>query len=442
LIVEETEGFQATTLTKTRKRVLRKEKSMMKKVSAWTFWVIVAVGLIALNPLSSSAQGKGPIKVGFIAPLSGVFAASGKDMLAGIELYLEEIGYQTSGRKIELVVEDDEGIPAVGLTKTRKLVEKDDVHVMTGVLLAPTGYALVPYIDSKEIPTTYPIAGSEDLTQRKRPKWIVRTGWNCSQANHPLGEYAYQVLKKRKAVVIAGDNAMGWESVGGFQKTFEEAGGKILQKLWVPLTATDFSPFLSQISKEADMVYPIFGGRATLQFVQQYEEFGLKKKIPLIGGGTTTDEHALPSMGDEALGIITSLHYSEALDNPANKKFVKAFRAKMKKAASYYAEGPYTGMKWIVEAIKAVNGDVENKGKFMEALRKVEIKDAPRGDFKLDSYGNPVQNIYIRKVERVGGNLQNTVIYTYPNVSQFWKYKPEEFLKQPVYSRDYPPLKP
>ena len=141
-------------------------------------------------------------------------------------------------------------------------------------------------------------------------------------------------------------------------------------------------------------------------------------------------------------GFITALHYSEALDNPANKKFVKAFREKAKKAASYYSEGTYTGARWIVEAIKAINGDVENRGRLLEALKKVELRDVPRGPFKLDDYGNPVQNVYIRKVERVGGELQNTVIYTYPNVSQFWKYKPEEFLKQPVYSREYPPLKP
>jgi len=186
----------------------------------------------------------------------------------------------------------------------------------------------------------------------------------------------------------------------------------------------------------------MFTGRTTLQFTKQYQEFGLKAKLPLIGGGTTTDEHALPSMGDEAIGIITSLHYSEALDNPANKKFVKAYREKAKKAASYYSEGTYTGARWILEAIKAINGDVENKSKFMEALRKVELKDVPRGAFKLDAYGNPIQNVYIRKVERVGGELQNTVIHTIPNVSQFWKFKPEEFLKQPVYSREFPPLKP
>jgi branched-chain amino acid transport system substrate-binding protein len=414
---------------------------MRKGILSMVF-LLAMVGLVAWGPSGAWAQGKGPIKIGYITPLSGGMAANGKDMLAGAELYLEEIGYQAAGRKIEFIVEDDEANPATGLTKTRKLVEKDGVHIMSGGLMASTGYALAPYIDSKELPMTYPIMAPEDITQRQRPKWIVRTGWNSSQPNHPLGEYAYQTLKLRKVAVMALDYAFGWENVGGFQKTFEEAGGKVVQKIWTPLTVTDFSPYLSQISKDADGVYVMFTGRSTLQFTKQYKEFGLKDKLPLIGGGTTTDEHALPSMGDEAIGIITALHYSEALDNPANKKFVKAYRAKAKKAASYYSEGTYTGMRWVVEAIKAVNGDVENRPKLMEALRKVEIKDVPRGAFRLDDHGNPVQSVYIRKVERVGAELQNSVIFTYPNVSQFWKYKPEEFLKQPVYSRDYPPLKP
>ena len=414
----------------------------MKKAVIWAILMLAVASIIAFSPYPSWAQAKGPIKIGFIAPLSGAFSATGKDMLNGIQLYLEEIGYQAAGRKIELIVEDDEAVPATGLTKTRKLVEKDGVHIMTGGLMASTGYALAPYIDSKEIPMTYPIMAPDDLTQRQRAKWIVRTGWNSSQANHPLGEYTYQTLKYRKAAIMGLDYAFGWESAGGFQKTFEEAGGKVIQKIWCPLTVTDFSPYLSQISKDADVLYILFVGRATLQFVKQAQEFGLKGKIPVVGGGTSTDEHALPSMGDEALGIITALHYSEALDNPANKKFVKAFREKAKKAASYYSEGTYTGSRWIVEAIKAVKGDVENRGRFLEAIKKVELRDVPRGPFRLDDYGNPVQNVYIRKVERVGGELQNTVIQTIPNVSQFWKYKPEEFLKQPVYSREFPPLKP
>ena len=414
----------------------------MKKASWTIFAVVVAVSFIMASPSASFAQAKGPIKIGYISPLSGGMAANGKDMLTGIELYLQEIGYQVAGRKIELLVEDDEANPATGLTKTRKLVEKDGVHIMTGGLMASTAYALAPYIDSKEIPMTYPIMSADDITQRKIPKWIIRTGWASCQPHQPFGEYAYNVLKYKKISVIAYDFAFGWECVGGFHKAFEDSGGKILQKIWVPLTAQDFSPYLSQISKEADAVFTVFSGRQTMQFCKQYQEFGLKGKVPLIGGGTVTDEHALPSMGDEAIGIITPLHYSEVLDNPANKKFVKAFREKAKKAASYYSEGTYTGARWIVEAIKAVNGDVENREKLMAALRKVELKDVPRGPMKLDNYGNPIQNIYIRKVEKKGGELQNTVIQTYPNVSQFWKSKPEEFLKQPVYSREYPPLKP
>jgi branched-chain amino acid transport system substrate-binding protein len=407
-----------------------------------TALLAAAVCLFVFSTLTAWSAEKGPIKIGFIAPLSGAFAAQGKDMLAALEQYLEEIKYQAAGRKIEIIVEDDEANPAVGLTKTRKLVEKDGVHIMTGGMSAATAYAIAAYIDSKEIPMTYPIMAADDITQRKIPKWIVRTGWSSSQPHHPFGEYAYNTLKYKKVSIIAYDFAFGWECVGGFQKTFEDAGGKVLQKIWVPMTAQDLSPYLSQISKDADAVFAAFSGRLALQFVKQYKEFGLKDKTPLIGNGTLTDEHALPSMGDEAIGIITPLIYSEVLDNEANKKFVKGFRAKAKKAASYYSEGTYSGARWIVEAITSINGDVEDRAKMLAAFKKVELKDLPRGPMKLDQYGNPIQNIYIRKVAKVGGELQNTVIYTYPNVSQFWKYNPEEFLKQPVYSRDFPPLKP
>ena len=202
------------------------------------------------------------------------------------------------------------------------------------------------------------------------------------------------------------------------------------------MTVTDLSPYFPQFSKKADAILAILSGRSGMQFAKQYQDYGLKAKFPVLSL-ILTDEHALPSMGDEALGIISALHYSEALDNPANKKFVKAYREKAKKPASYFSEGAYTGVRWLVEGIKATNGDVENKAKFLEALKKVDLQNVPRGPMKLDPYMNPVQNIYIRKVERVGGNLQNTVIYTYPNVSQFWTYKPEDFMKQPVYSRDF-----
>ena len=415
---------------------------MMKKALIFVIIGALAIGIAAM-PSSSMAKAKGPIKMGFFAPLTGHAAQTGRDMLSGVQLYLVDQGWKVAGRKIELISEDSEAKPAVALTKVRKLVEKDGCHVIFGGLMASTGYALQPYVDSKKIPTNYPVMAPDDLTQRKRAQWIVRTGWTSSQPSHPFGEYAYKELGYRKVATIGYDYAFGWEVIGGFQKTFEEAGGRIIQKLWTPVGTMDYGPFLGRIDKNADAVFGLFFGAGALQFVKQYKEYGLKDKIPLIGGGTTTDEHVLPSMGplgDAAIGIMTTLHYSAALNTPENKKFAKAFRDFAGKSASYYGENAYSGTQWIIEAVKKIKGDVENRDKFIKTLKSQEMPNAPRGPIVLDKYYNPIQNIYIRKVEKVGGELQNTVIKTYPKVSQFWKYTPEDYLKQPLYTRDWPPL--
>jgi branched-chain amino acid transport system substrate-binding protein len=157
--------------------------------------------------------------------------------------------------------------------------------------------------------------------------------------------------------------------------------------------------------------------------------------VPVIGMGTTTDEHVLPAMGDEAIGVTTALHYSGALDTPANRKFAAAYRARFNRVPSYYSESMYSGGKWLLTAIDALKGDVENRGVLLDAIRKAQPVDLPRGPVTIDEYGNPVENIYVRRVERVNGVLQNTVIATLPNVSQFWKYNPAEYLKQPLYAR-------
>jgi branched-chain amino acid transport system substrate-binding protein len=237
------------------------------------------------------------------------------------------------------------------------------------------------------------------------------------------------------------DYAFGYETVGGFQQVFESQGGQIIQKIWTPLNTNDFAPFLSQIKRDADAVLALFVGRLALQFMKQYDEAGLKGKLPLLGGGTATDESVLPQMGDEAIGAITALHYSQALDIPANQKFAKAFEAKAGKMSSYYSEATYTNARWIVEAVKLAGTKVDDRDALLAALRKVNLKESSRGPLSIDDFGSPIQNIYVRKVERVGGRLQNTVIATYPAVSQFWKYKPDEYLKRPLYSRDYPPCK-
>ena len=390
---------------------------------------------------TGEAGAQGPIKIGFLSPLSGAIAAAGKDMYSGCELYWQETGWRVAGRKLEVTLEDNEGLPATALTKLRKLVESDRVHVVAGVILSNVAYALVPYIEQQGIPTLYPINSADDLTQRRRPRWLVRTGFSAGGNMHPFGEYAAKVLGYRKVVTIGLDYAFGWETVGGFHKAFEDNGGQVIQKLWVPLNVQDYGPYLAQVKKDADAVFVVALGRWTLLFAKQYAESGLKGRVPLIAGGTYNDEHILPQLGDESLGVVSAHHYSASLETPANQRFRAAFEKAYSRLPSFYSENCYTGARILGEAVRAIGGKVEDRPALVAALRQVKITDAPRGPVEMDAYGNPTQNIYIRKVERVGGKLQNTVIHTYPAVSQFWKYDPEEFLKQPVYSREFPPCR-
>ena len=407
--------------------------------------VLMVVGVAAVAVAVSGgivmAGERAPIKIGFLTPLTGPLSANGKDMLNGMQQFLEEQNYKLAGREIKLLVEDDEAKPATGLTKSRALVEAQGANILIGPLSAAVGYAIVPYIDEKKIPTIYPIVSADDITQRKRSQYIVRTGWSSSQPSHPFGKWVYDNLKYKKIAMIGYDFAFGWEVAAGFQRTFEESGGQIVQKLWPPQGNADYGPYLAQLKRDVDAIYCVFSGADALRFVKQYADAGLKARLPLVSGGTVTDEHVLRTMGDEALGIVSALHYSAALDNSANKKFPQAYEAKQKQVPSYYSEGSYVAGTALKAALEATGGDIEDTAKFLAALRKVELSDAARGPIRFDEYGNPIQNVYVRKVEKVGGRLQNTVIHTFPNVSQFWTYKPEDFLKQPVYDRNNPPCK-
>ena len=403
--------------------------------------VIIALTFVAaLGILPAEAQ-KGPIRIGFMSSLTGPLSPNGKDMLNSFELFLEEQGGKLAGREVKLVTEDDVGNPATGLTKLRGMAEGQGIQILVGPLSAAVGYAIRDYIDSKKLPAIFPIVSGEDITQRKRSPYIVRTGWSSAQPSHPFGKWVYDNLKYRRIAMIGYDFAFGWEVAAGFHRTFEESGGQIVQKLWPPLGTTDFGPYIAQLKRDVDAVYAVFSGADALRFAKQYEDAGLKARLPLVGGGTFTDEHVLRTMGDEVLGVITALHYSAALTTPGNQKFARTYEGKFKQVPSYYSEGTYVAGLQLKRALEGLSGDAESVERLVGTLRKTELADTPRGPIRFDDYGNPIQNIYVRKVERVGGKLQNTVIHTFPNVSQFWTYKPEEFLKNPVYSRDYPPCK-
>jgi branched-chain amino acid transport system substrate-binding protein len=387
----------------------------------------------------TAALAQEPIRVGFLTILTGALAAPGKDMENGIELFMKEHQNTLGGRRIDLTVLDSGGQPAGTLAKARELVDQRKVNVMIGPLAAFEAYAIAPYVNQVKIPTISPSAAADDLTQRKATQYFVRATSTSSQPMQPFGTYAAKTLKYKKIATIADDFAFGHEVVAGFQKAFEDAGGQIVQKLWPPLGAADQAPYISQLKKDVDAVFIGFAGVAALRFLKQFEDAGRKGKVPVLANQTAVDESLLKNMGDEAVGVISAMHYSAALDTPQNQKFVAAYRQAYGSDPGYYAVGAYTAGLFLKQALDKVGGKVEDHDAFVKALRSVSIADAPGGPIRLDKYGQPIHNIYIRRVERKDGRLQNVVIQTIENVTQFWNYPEAEFLKQPPYSRSYPP---
>jgi branched-chain amino acid transport system substrate-binding protein len=397
------------------------------------------LGASALGfPAITRAQA-GSMRLGLMTVKTGPLASGGLDMERALVQYLRERNNMLAGRKVDLSVGDSGGVPAQARTKVQELVEKERIHVMIGPLAAGEALAVDDYIRAQQLPTLS-VAAAEDMTQRKPNPWFVRGTSTSSQCAHPLADYCYKQLKYRRMAVIADDIPYGHEMVAGFQRVFEDLGGKIVQKTFPPLTVPDYGTYLAQLKTNIDGIFLGFAGSNGFRYVRQFNEYGLRGKVNIVGGMTALDEAVLRNMGDEALGIVTACWYSAEINNPVNNKFAAAFRAENKYDPGFYAAATYTEAAVLEAALQVVKGKVEDKQALMKALRGIKV-DTVRGPVQFDQYGNVVGSVYIRKVERKQGRLVNTVIETFPNVSQFWTYKPEEFLKNPVYSRDWPPAK-
>jgi branched-chain amino acid transport system substrate-binding protein len=405
------------------------------------FGPLLIVGGLVLGPAANADE----LRIGFVAPTTGIFAQVGKDMVDGFQLYLDENKSDFGNAPVKFIVEDEQGKPDTAVTKAKKLILQDKVHMVVGGLLASSGYALAPVSTAEKVLYIPSIPAADDLTQRDLAKYpyMVRTGWTSSQPSHPFGKWACEQGYK-KIVAVGADYAFGYEVVGGFQKAFEDCGGQIIQKIWPPLGTKDFGPYIPTIKADADAIFTLMVGPMSLQFPKQLAAAGNKK--PVIGGGTSYDEFVLPSMGDEVIGHVSALQYSAALDTPKNAEFVKKYRAKYGKVPSYYSESNYTTAQMIHQVIKDNKGKFPGAEAFVKQLAALKV-DTIRGPVSIDEMRNPVQNIYIKKVEKKKmfgydkEELWNTVIKTYTNVNQFGQFKKDEFLKQPVYSRDFPPCK-
>jgi branched-chain amino acid transport system substrate-binding protein len=387
-------------------------------------------------PLPALAQAA-PVRIGLLTVKTGPLAEGGIQMEQGVLTYLKEKNNMMAGRKVELYSADTGGSPAGAKTKAQELIERDNVDVILGPLAAFELLAITDYTAAHKTPLLS-LAAAEDMTQRKPNPYFLRASATSAQAMQPLGDYVAKEMKAKTAITISEDFAFGYEQMGGFQRVFEDNGGRVVKKLWPPLVTADYTPFIAQLAG-VDVVVNGFAGSNPLRFMKQYADMGMK--IPVVGGETAGDDALLKSFGDEAIGLVTACPYTEDLDTPSNKRLVAAMVKDYGNIPGQYAALLYLNCMIVAAALEKTGGKTEDKDALIKALREVELTDTPRGPIKFDHFGNVIGTIYIRRLEKKNGKLVNTTIKTYPNVSQFWTYEEKWFLAQPVYSRDYPPLK-
>jgi len=411
---------------------------MPRKLSRRAFAAGVAAASATFRFAPAIAQAA-PFRIGLLTVKTGPLAQGGIQMEQGIAAFLKEKGNTLAGRKVELISADTGGNPAGAKTKAQELIERDKVNVILGPLAAFELLAILDYVRDKETPLISE-AAAEDVTQRKANPFIIRPSSTSAQCCHAIADFAAKELKYKRAATISEDFAFGYEQMSGFQRVFEDEGGKVVKKLWPPLVTPDYTPYIAQIGN-VDCVFNGFAGSNPVKFMRSYADLGLKGKIALLAGWTAMDDALLKSLGDEAIGVVSAHWYSADFDSPSNKRLVAALEKDYKVLPGGYAAGMYIAGQCVEAAIEKLGGKSDDRKALAEALHQVSLTDTPRGTVKFDHLGNVVGDVFIRKCERKNGQLVNTVVKRYPNVSQFWTYDEKAFLANPVYARDYPPAK-
>src|SRR5574342_730653 len=361
---------------------------------------VVAAGL----PTRARAQSK-PVRIGLLTVKTGPLAAGGIQMEQGTLRFLKDRNNMMAGRKVDLVVADTGGNPAGTKTKTQELVERNNVDLIVGPLAAFELLAITDYTAQAKMPVLS-LAAAEDMTQRRPNPYFVRASATSAQSMHPLADYAAKELKYKRIITITEDFAFGYEQMGGFQRVFEDNGGRILKKLWPPIVTPDYTPYLAQVSG-VDAVCAGFAGSNPLRFLKQYHDQGLK--LPIVAGSVACDDALLKSLGDEAVGVISCSGYSADLDTPSNKRLVEGMVRDHGNIPGIYAAGLYINGLVAEAALEKTGGKTDDKEALIKALRSVSLTDTPRGPFHFDHLGNVIGNFYIRRCEKKGDKLVNTI---------------------------------
>lgn len=412
----------------------------MRTHRRWSKAVARLTLALALSTLASPVQAQtDPIRIGLLAPVTGPLATPGRDMVDGFRLFWEQVGQRAAGRKVDVVMADTTCNPDQALTQARRLVLQEKVHILVGPLCGHEGPAVAQVSKETGVPLVMDPAGADTVTKWDRTPTVVRTAVSASQIGHPWGDYMYRELGLRSVTFIGQDYTWGHEVTLGAVRTFTELGGKVAKLIWNPIGTRDYGPTIAAIPPDTDGVSAVVVGVDRLRLFEAWFNFGMDKKHRIFGG-YWLHQDVLPQVDDRAVGLIgNSLHYAAGLNTPENRAFVDAFASKYRRLPSWFAESAYTAGLWTKTAMETIQGRVEDRAAFLRAMRTVRIR-APRGPVWLDEFDNPVQNVYISRIQRIqhpvlGSVLTNVPIKTYEAVSQFWKWSPEEFLKRGPYKR-------
>jgi branched-chain amino acid transport system substrate-binding protein len=355
--------------------------------------------------LAGPVSAQEPIKVGLILPMTGPFASTGRQVDAAVRLYLAQHGATVAGRRIEVILKDDAGTADTTRRLAQELVVNDKVTVLAGFGLTPLALATAPIATQSKTPMVVMAAATSSITEAS--PYIVRTSFTLPQVTLGIAEWASKNNVK-KAVTLVTDYGPGIDAEKTFKDRFALNGGTVAAELRVPLRNPDFAPFLQRVrDAQPDALFVFVPSGVGAALMKQFTERGLDKAgIRLIGTGDVTDDDILNAMGDAAMGVVTSHHYSAAHKSPANQKFVDAFgKAAAGSRPNFMAVGGYDGMRVIVEALKATKGA---GGDALLAAMKGQVFESPRGPVLIDAQTRDiVQDVYIRKVEKANGQLWN-----------------------------------
>ena len=387
------------------------------KKMAWSALAAVAIGVLALVP----ARAEDTFKIGLILPMTGGQASTGKQIDNAIKLYMKQHGDTVAGKKIEVILKDDGGLPDKTKTAAQELIVNEKVNVIAGFGVTPAALAAAPLATQGKIPEIVMAAGTSIITE-KSPN-IVRTSFTLPQSSTIIGDWAVKNGIK-KVATLTSDYAPGNDALASFKEHFTAGGGEIVEEVKVPLANPDFAPFLQRMKDaKPDAVFVFVPAGQGGNFMKQYAERGLDKAgIKVIGPGDVMDDDLLNGMGEAALGAVTAHIYSAAHPSQANKDFVATYKKEFNQRPGFMAVGGYDGIHLIYEALNKTGGNADGD-KLVEAMKGMKW-ESPRGPISIDpDTRDIVQNVYIRKVEKVDGELYNVEFETFKDVKDPGKMK-------------------